>query len=155
MNSELPLDGPVTPSAEQASLPIRTKRLMSLDALRGFDMFWIVGGDALVESLKKVSDLAPIQELGRQMEHAAWQGFHFEDLIFPMFVFIVGASLVFSLGRTIEQFGASRRCSALFAGPCSFICWASFTTEASRDRSKESASWVCCSGSPSAISSRD
>jgi len=31
-------------------------RLMSLDALRGFDMFWIVGADALVEALRKLND---------------------------------------------------------------------------------------------------
>lgn len=78
---------------------------MSLDALRGFDMFWIVGADALVEGLRKVSDAGPIHGLAAQLEHAAWAGFHFEDLIFPMFVFMVGVSLVFSLGRTIEQEG--------------------------------------------------
>jgi predicted acyltransferase len=103
-NDNLP-DQSAAPPAELAIPPIKTQRLMSLDALRGFDMFWIVGGDALVVSLKKVSDLAPVQELARQMDHVEWQGFHFEDLIFPMFVFIVGASLVFSLGRTIEQYG--------------------------------------------------
>ena len=39
------------------------------------------------------------------MEHCAWAGFHFYDLIFPLFIFIVGISLVFSLGRTLEQAG--------------------------------------------------
>jgi predicted acyltransferase len=80
-------------------------RLMSLDALRGFDMFWIVGADALVDALHKLSDDRVIGALAAQLEHAEWAGFHFEDLIFPMFVFIVGVSLVLSLGRTIEQQG--------------------------------------------------
>ena len=80
-------------------------RLMSLDALRGFDMFWIVGADALMEALRKLSDNAVVQGMARQLDHAGWAGFHFEDLIFPMFVFIVGVSLVFSLARTIEQEG--------------------------------------------------
>jgi predicted acyltransferase len=78
---------------------------MSLDALRGFDMFWIVGADGLVQALRKVSDNRAVQGLAHQLEHVDWAGFHFEDLIFPMFVFIVGVSLVFSLGRTIEQEG--------------------------------------------------
>ncbi len=80
-------------------------RLMSLDALRGFDMFWIVGADELVKALLKVSDNSALRVLDRQLEHVEWTGFHFEDLIFPMFVFIVGVSLVFSLGRTIERQG--------------------------------------------------
>jgi predicted acyltransferase len=80
-------------------------RLMSLDALRGFDMFWIVGADALVQGLRKAGDNHAVQGLARQLEHVAWAGFHFEDLIFPMFVFIAGVSLVFSLTRTIEQQG--------------------------------------------------
>lgn len=87
------------------SVPAKTSRLVSLDALRGFDMFWIAGADALVEGLKKVSDTGAVRLLSRQLEHVAWQGFHFEDLIFPMFVFIVGVSLVFSLGRAQDQGG--------------------------------------------------
>jgi predicted acyltransferase len=43
--------------------------------------------------------------LDRQVDHQPWEGMHFEDLIFPLFVFIVGASIVFSLSRTIEQVG--------------------------------------------------
>jgi predicted acyltransferase len=80
-------------------------RLMSLDALRGFDMFWIIGADELVHGLRKASDNHVLQELAHQLEHVGWAGFHFEDLIFPMFVFIVGVSLVFSLDRAIEQEG--------------------------------------------------
>jgi predicted acyltransferase len=80
-------------------------RLMSLDALRGFDMFWIVGADALVEGLRKVGGGAFLQGVARQLEHVEWAGFHFEDLIFPLFVFMVGVSLVFSLHRTIERAG--------------------------------------------------
>lgn len=83
-------------------------RMMSLDALRGFDMFWIVGAEELVSALRGLSDGSFIQALSHQLEHVAWEGFHFEDLIFPMFVFIVGVSLVFSLSRTIEQEGRGR-----------------------------------------------
>jgi predicted acyltransferase len=95
-------DAPATDAQKPAT---KSVRLMSLDALRGFDMFWIVGADALVEGLRKLSDGPVIQGVAKQLEHVAWAGFHFEDLIFPMFVFIVGVSLVFSLTRTIEQEG--------------------------------------------------
>lgn len=78
---------------------------MSLDALRGFDMFWIIGGEGLIKALPKISNSRWVASLNIQMDHVAWQGFNFYDLIFAMFVFIVGASLVFSLGRTIEKHG--------------------------------------------------
>src|SRR4029077_7736016 len=90
------------------TLAAKSTRLMSLDALRGFDMFWIVGAEELVAGLRKVSDNRIVQGLADQLEHVQWEGFHFEDLIFPMFVFIAGVSLVFSLSRTIEQEGRSR-----------------------------------------------
>lgn len=102
-------------SAESASTGIGAKiasippvRLMSLDALRGFDMFWIVGADSLVEALHKVSDNRFVSGLATQLKHVSWEGFHFEDLIFPMFVFIVGVSTVFSLDRAIEREGRGR-----------------------------------------------
>jgi predicted acyltransferase len=78
---------------------------MSLDALRGFDMFWILGADAVVYALGKMSDAGPVQLLVKQMDHTEWAGFTFYDLIFPLFVFITGVSLVFSLYKTLEQHG--------------------------------------------------
>jgi predicted acyltransferase len=78
---------------------------MSVDALRGFDMFWIVGGDYVVRSWPAIHDSALTRELAAQMEHCEWAGFHFYDLIFPLFVFIVGVSLVFSIPRLVERAG--------------------------------------------------
>ncbi len=78
---------------------------MSLDALRGFDMFWIVGGDFLIRSLPKIHDSTITRALAGQMEHCEWAGFHFYDLIFPLFVFVVGAAIPFSLARLIERSG--------------------------------------------------
>jgi len=94
-------------------------RLLCLDALRGFDMFWIVGADQLIRSLHKINDNAITRTLFEQMEHAAdeqkviaskpgpveWAGFHFYDLIFPLFVFMVGISIVFSVPRMLEERG--------------------------------------------------
>jgi predicted acyltransferase len=78
---------------------------MSVDALRGFDMFWIIGADSLVYALHRLSPSKPTTFLADQLEHVEWQGFHFYDLIFPLFVFLVGVSIVFSLTKTIERSG--------------------------------------------------
>lgn len=92
---------------QPANFPSRStgQRLMSLDALRGFDMFWIVGADALVRGLRSMRDTPFTQTLADQLEHADWVGFRFYDLIFPLFIFMVGVALVFSLGRTLQQQG--------------------------------------------------
>src|SRR6266478_4692348 len=89
----------------RAETPFTTQRLMSVDALRGFDMFWIIGADSLVAALNRISQTGPTRFLANQLEHAAWEGFHFYDLIFPLFVFLAGVSLVFSLTRTMEEAG--------------------------------------------------
>jgi predicted acyltransferase len=78
---------------------------MSVDALRGFDMFWIIGADSLVYALHRLSPSKPTNFLADQLDHVDWQGFHFYDLIFPLFVFLVGVSIVFSLSKTIERAG--------------------------------------------------
>ena len=80
-------------------------RLLSLDALRGFDMFWIVGAEEIVHALQKGGPGPAVAFLSRQLTHKPWAGLTFYDLIFPLFIFIVGVSLVFSLTRTIEESG--------------------------------------------------
>ena len=82
-----------------------SQRLVSLDALRGFDMAWILGADALFSTLAKVFDIAPLRLIAGQLEHKDWDGFAFYDLIFPLFVFMAGVSVVFSLNRLIETGG--------------------------------------------------
>src|SRR5579864_7137059 len=80
-------------------------RLMSLDALRGFDMFWILGADSFVYALHETSQTAPTRFLATQLDHAEWAGFHFYDLIFPLFVFMMGVSTVFSLTKIVQREG--------------------------------------------------
>ena len=81
-------------------------RLSSLDALRGFDMLWIIGADAIGDALAHFRGGAPARFLAGQLEHVPWQGFHAEDLIFPLFVFMAGVSLPLSLGRLETQEGS-------------------------------------------------
>lgn len=75
------------------------ERLTSIDALRGFDMFWIVGGDQVARALCKWLGTTEAQRLGDQFEHVDWEGFRFYDLIFPLFLFLVGVVLPFSLRK--------------------------------------------------------
>ena len=79
--------------------PVRAERLTSIDALRGFDMFWISGGDSLAEALAKWWNTPESKRFALQFEHVAWEGFRFYDLIFPLFLFTVGVVLPFSLRK--------------------------------------------------------
>ena len=76
-----------------------TKRLLSLDALRGFDMFWIMGGENIFIALATLTGWPVLQWWATQMDHVAWHGFHFYDMIFPLFLFIAGISFPFSLAK--------------------------------------------------------
>ena len=102
MSTSAPVPVAVSTSA---STTVAGSRLVSIDALRGFDMFWILGADAVLRALARAWDIAPFRFLKDQMDHAEWAGFRFYDLIFPLFVFIVGVSLVFSLTRVVAQHG--------------------------------------------------
>ena len=73
------------------------KRLHSLDALRGFDMFWITGGSYLVTVIASYTGAAWLNPVVEQMEHVPWNGFHFYDLIFPLFMFISGVAIPFAI----------------------------------------------------------
>ena len=79
--------------------PEQSGRLASLDALRGFDMFWIVGGEGLVFALAGFSSRPVFAWAEHQMRHVPWEGFVFYDMIFPLFLFIAGISLPFSIAK--------------------------------------------------------
>ncbi len=83
-------------------------RITSIDALRGFDMFWITGGEGLIHGLYKALPAPAMTALDNQFHHVPWEGFRFYDLIFPLFLFVVGVVLPFSLTRRLEK-GANRR----------------------------------------------
>jgi predicted acyltransferase len=80
-------------------------RIVSVDVLRGFDMFWIVGGKGFFVALFSLFGLGISKPLVRQLHHSHWVGFRFYDLIFPLFVFVVGMSVVFSLEKILAQKG--------------------------------------------------
>jgi predicted acyltransferase len=84
------------------------QRLYSLDALRGFDMFWIMGAEEIFHNMAKITGSTFWTTLANQFTHPDWNGFHFYDLIFPLFLFIAGVATPYSVGREIEK-GKSRK----------------------------------------------
>ena len=78
-------------------------RLLSLDVLRGFDMFWIFFGEVVVWSLAKHTDWQIFDWFTRELRHVRWHGFTFYDLIFPLFIFIAGVSFPFSMANRLQR----------------------------------------------------
>ena len=85
------------------------QRLVSLDTLRGFNMFWIIGGAELVKAAAEKIPGPIIKSVSENLtEHVEWEGFHFHDMIFPLFLFIIGVALPFTMAKRIAQ-GKSKR----------------------------------------------
>ncbi len=115
---------------DQSTVP--GKRLLSLDALRGFDMFWIVSGEGIFHGLAKavqqkyglvqdqhtwqitVTDHLSLLEkmlvtVSNQLHHSVWNGFTFYDLIFPLFIFIAGISMPFSYAKQLAAGSGAKK----------------------------------------------
>ena len=99
-----------------AEVPVvlETRRIGSVDALRGFNIFWILGGDGAIWSIDQMlRGKGPILNavgsfLGTQFSHVEWDGFRFYDFIFPLFLFVTGVSIVLSLTRLVEREGKAK-----------------------------------------------
>lgn len=106
-------------------------RLTSLDALRGFDMFWIVCGEYIFHGIANgiktshcliqnpvnwqiatTNDLSFWERIAigisNQLHHSPWNGFTFYDLIFPLFIFIAGVSMPFSFKKQMTRNGINQ-----------------------------------------------
>jgi predicted acyltransferase len=84
-----------------------TKRLYSIDVLRGFDMLMICGVEVFMESLEGKTSMPWVDALARQFHHTTWHGFSFLDFIFPLFLFIAGVSIPFSVSSASDK-GATK-----------------------------------------------
>jgi predicted acyltransferase len=51
----------------------------------------------------------------RKLQHVAWEGFHFEDLIFPMFVFIAGRVARLLAPKMVEREGVGGAVRRIFS----------------------------------------
>jgi predicted acyltransferase len=98
----------------EVPIAVQTGRVVSVDALRGFNIFWILGADGAIWVLDRMlHDKGPgLSSIGdflkTQMSHAAWEGFRFYDFIFPLFIFVTGVSIVLALPRLVEREGKAR-----------------------------------------------
>ncbi len=118
---------PKSRAASSSAVVAGADRIASIDALRGFDMFWIVGGrELVVAAITLVVTLLPASIIDKdkvmsvveyQATHVHWQGFTAWDLIMPLFLFVVGAAMPFSFSRrhgrgAVESGSCTRRSSA-------------------------------------------
>ena len=102
---------------------IEKKRLMSLDALRGFDMLFIIGLPAVICAVSNLLGWGTDWWLPVQMKHVPWHGWHLMDGVFPVFLFVSGVSWPFSYASRLERgasraaicLGVLRRAATLFA----------------------------------------
>ena len=84
-------------------------RLESLDALRGFDMLWIIGGGTIIRNLAKAGNTGFLNTLSKQLSHVPWEGFHLYDLVMPLFLFMVGMSIPFSINKRLSLGESKKR----------------------------------------------
>jgi predicted acyltransferase len=119
-----------TDSTETVVQRDKPSRLLSLDALRGFDMFWIISGEGIFHGLANIVvtkhllyrnpadwQIATTDELNfwermavgisNELHHTPWNGFTFYDMIFPLFIFIAGISMPFSFSKQLQKPGVN------------------------------------------------
>src|SRR5580658_9662449 len=82
--------------ANTPQAPVPTKRLLSLDVLRGITIAFMI----------MVNNNGGPGSWGF-MNHAQWNGLTATDLVFPTFVFVMGASIVFAFQARLAR-GATR-----------------------------------------------
>src|SRR5574344_436309 len=87
-------------------MQMKSERLLSLDTLRGFDMFFIMGGGPFILAICTALG-AGDSAFAQQFHHVPWDGFHFEDTIFPLFLFIAGVRFPFSMTKRLAN-GATK-----------------------------------------------
>ncbi len=93
--------------SNESPLSLRSEpsvRLPSLDALRGLDMMFIIGLDCIIRSIVPFCFTENAnKEIWRQLNHSSWDGLTVCDIIFPLFVFVSGAAMFFSLSRATQK----------------------------------------------------
>ena len=70
-------------------------------------MLWIIGAEVIVRDLAKWLNWPQLKLVSGQLEHVNWDGLQAYDLIFPLFMFLSGVAIPFSLGNRIDR-GDSR-----------------------------------------------
>ncbi len=83
---------------------MKNERLLSLDVLRGADLFMLVALQPVLRSiLLTLNNEALNNTLLYQLDHAQWEGFRAWDLVMPLFLFMSGVTMPFSLPKYLKQ----------------------------------------------------
>jgi predicted acyltransferase len=90
----------------------KLNRIASIDALRGFDMLFIIFLDHFFQALNVGVGSPFTNALAKQFDHPEWFGSSVYDIVMPLFLFIVGAAIPFALSKRKLQ---DSRLSALYA----------------------------------------
>lgn len=83
--------------------PLIHQRLESLDILRGVDLFFLVGLEAVMHTLSRAVDAPWFKSVMWGFGHVEWEGFSSWDLVMPLFMFMAGVSMPFALSRYREE----------------------------------------------------
>ena len=76
---------------EMIAPPSRPQRLLSLDVMRGLDMFFLVVIGPILTTWQRIWGLPAW--LNTQLRHVDWEGLTAWDLIMPWFIFMCGAAI--------------------------------------------------------------
>ena len=109
MNAPVGVTPPITRPVQPGT------RLLSLDALRGFDMVWIMSGEHIVHALADATGWPFLVWFSSQLHHTEWNGCTFYDMIFPLFLFIAGVSMPYSMQGKLNRAGVSLASELAFA----------------------------------------
>ena len=79
------------------------RRLESLDALRGMDLLFLVAISDIMEELAEVINTPWMAAVMECFTHKKWEGFSPWDLVMPLFMFMAGVAIPYSLGKYREE----------------------------------------------------
>ena len=85
---------------------MNNKRLLSLDVLRGLDLFLLVALQPVMRvALIQLDCEALNNTLLYQLDHAEWEGLRVWDMVMPLFLFMSGVTMPYSLPKYKTQNG--------------------------------------------------
>ncbi len=78
------------------------ERLASLDILRGMDLFLLLAAGPVIHTFLRINTSPVWDGVRQQVSHVAWEGFVLWDIIMPLFMFVSGATIPFSMAKYRE-----------------------------------------------------
>ena len=114
--------GSSTETLNKATAP-HSGRLLSLDLLRGADLALLVLFQPIIYQWVEASEPTPGsfgEMVFGQITHVPWEGFCFWDIVMPLFMFMSGITIPFSMGK--YQQGKVKADKGFFVASFKAIC---------------------------------